>query len=49
MQGQHKLQASVNSAGRLGLRVDENPVADEVDCPLLSGQPVEGLLVGRDE
>ena len=47
--GKHELQARLSNDGKLQLQVDGASVGADIDCPLLPGQPGEGLLVGRDE
>ena len=47
--GKHELQARLSKNGKLQLEVDGASAGADVDCPLLSSQPGEGLLVGRDD
>jgi hypothetical protein len=47
--GKHELQARLSNDGKLQLQVDGVSAGADVACPLLPGQPGEGLLVGRDD
>ncbi len=47
--GKHELVARLTKDGKLQLLIDGVSAGADVACPLLAGQPGEGLLVGRDE